>query len=479
MAEPSRPSNGKDKNWFNIVVTSIGVLVLSILMFYFLLDTNNINVIKSTIQHLREQQDKETTKPSITGDEKNEITQQPTFKSPTIHQHSTLSALSPTKSIPDFMATKSNINQFNRNLLSPLLKSIVTMDYFRYVKVNLNRPCKLWCNSDKCSMRDCKVKTLSDPSKCPVATYDDELSTVNTEMASDQLDLLIKLFECNDNDDHDTQYVDLLINPERYTGYSGETAHRVWRAIYEENCFIRRSSSPFSVEDMCYEERLFYEAISGLHSSINIHLCAEYPSNAMIGAFEPNLDEFLGRFEGHNDYLENLYTLFLLELRALLASEQYLMKRINWPDGSTKSAIQDLLTVVSKFDVPMFEDLSLKPSHVYHYSHLASHFRNITTTIIDCVACDKCKLWGKVQLRGLGTVFKILSVKDMGKLSLNHQEVVSLINAIARLSHSIRQLEEFKELIVTKQLETTTAKKKMIGPGNGRHTDCKNPRPMF
>ena len=31
--------------------------------------------------------------------------------------------------------------------------------------------------------------------------------------------------------------VDLVINPERYTGYRGELSRRIWRAIYEENCF--------------------------------------------------------------------------------------------------------------------------------------------------------------------------------------------------------------------------------------------------
>jgi hypothetical protein len=28
-----------------------------------------------------------------------------------------------------------------------------------------------------------------------------------------------------------------MLNPERFTGYAGESAHKVWRAIYEENCF--------------------------------------------------------------------------------------------------------------------------------------------------------------------------------------------------------------------------------------------------
>lgn len=349
------------------------------------------------------------------------------------------------KTFISFLNSKDVLNNFNRHMLQPRIKSLLNIDYFRYVKVNLKRPCKLWCNNDKCNMRDCQVKLPSDPYKCPVPDYEAELSTVNTDLPSDQLDLLIKLFECYDTDDPDTQYVDLLINPERFTGYSGETAHRVWRAIYEENCFIRKTRSPFNSE-LCYEERLFYEAISGLHSSINIHLCAEYPSNSLINSFEPHLDEFLRRFKDHNDYLENLYTLYLLELKALSKSKHYLLNKVNWPESSTKDFVEEILKVVNKLEISKFEDLSLKPSHVSH--ELAVHFRNITTTIIDCVACDKCKLWGKVQLRGIGAAFKILSIKDNDKLSLNHQEIVSLINAIARLSNSISQLERFRSLLL-------------------------------
>jgi ABC-type tungstate transport system permease subunit len=32
-------------------------------------------------------------------------------------------------------------------------------------------------------------------------------------------------------------YVNLAKNPERYTGYKGQSAARVWRSIYGENCF--------------------------------------------------------------------------------------------------------------------------------------------------------------------------------------------------------------------------------------------------
>lgn len=35
----------------------------------------------------------------------------------------------------------------------------------------------------------------------------------------------------------DGQYVDLALNPERFTGYAGPSAHHVWQTIYDENCF--------------------------------------------------------------------------------------------------------------------------------------------------------------------------------------------------------------------------------------------------
>jgi hypothetical protein len=70
-------------------------------------------------------------------------------------------------------------------------------------------------------------------------------------------------------------------------------------------------------------------------------------------------------------------------------------------------------------------------------------FRNITR-IMDCVGCDKCRLWGKVQTKALGTALKILfSGKSMGlestvstdskkSFQLTRSEIVSLFNGFAR-----------------------------------------------
>merc|ERR1711990_918549 len=90
------------------------------------------------------------------------------------------------------------------------------------------------------------------------------------------------------------------------------------------------------------------------------------------------------------------------------------------------------------------------------------HFRNISL-VMDCVGCEKCKLWGKLQITGLGTALKILfsspsedenqditSLKQifvnssdslidpaLSNLRLSRNEIVALFNAFGRLSTSI------------------------------------------
>ena len=45
-------------------------------------------------------------------------------------------------------------------------------------------------------------------------------------------------------------YVNLIDNPEQFTGYGGPSAQRVWRSILQENCFG-------DAHDTCLEKRVF------------------------------------------------------------------------------------------------------------------------------------------------------------------------------------------------------------------------------
>lgn len=115
---------------------------------------------------------------------------------------------------------------------------------------------------------------------------------------------------------------------------------------------------------MCLEKRAFYRVISGLHASINIHLCSKYllfPENNLSlipgGKWGPNLREFQNRFspeatggEGPN-WLKNLYFIYLLELRALAKAAPYLEREEYYTgnkaqDKDTRAAINDILNVV-------------------------------------------------------------------------------------------------------------------------------------
>jgi ERO1-like protein beta len=80
------------------------------------------------------------------------------------------------------------------------------------------------------------------------------------------------------------------------------------------------------------------------------------------------------------------------------------------------------------------------------------HFRNVSR-IMDCVGCDKCRLWGKIQTTGVATALKILFELDEKALDpatnhnlLQRSEVVALINTLHRFSESLEAVEDFREM---------------------------------
>lgn len=91
-----------------------------------------------------------------------------------------------------------------------------------------------------------KLDEARDSGSC-TEDNNEELGYLNTTLTKEMsADLALwKLHDDNQNsfcdvDDDSSQdsvFVDLLLNPERYTGYKGQPAQRIWKTIYEENCF--------------------------------------------------------------------------------------------------------------------------------------------------------------------------------------------------------------------------------------------------
>ncbi|XP_011306017.1 ero1-like protein isoform X2 [Fopius arisanus] len=426
-------------------------------------------------------------------------------------------------SIDDCTCNVDTVDYFNNVRIHPRLQSLLVRDYFRFYKVNLMNPCPFWADDSKCAFRHCHVLPCHDDipiglkgeiprhlhkTEAPFDKYlaenqlinceqtakdhNRELGYLNTTISSENYKEFERWQQHDDAQDNfcvrettPGEYVDLLLNPEKFTGYKGPSAHRIWRSIYMENCF-RPDMGPQNfihssqMNGMCLEKRAFYRVVSGLHASINIHLCSKYllshqdqTLSLVSGPTEwgPNLEEFQKRFspewtgdEGPN-WLKNLYFIYLLELRALDKASPYLEKEEYYTgddaaDEETRSAVKDMLQIVRSFpdhynESCMFnggsEAATLK-------EEFRQHFRNISR-IMDCVGCDKCKLWGKLQIHGLGTALKILfSGKfDQWETSMNNisrkqfylerSEIVALINAFGRLSESIFELERYRQMM--------------------------------
>lgn len=67
---------------------------------------------------------------------------------------------------------------------------------------------------------------------------------------------------------------------------------------------------------------------------------------------------------------------------------------------------------------------------------------------MDCVSCERCRLWGKIQTIGIGTALKILAVNDefgWEDFKLRRSEIIALFNAFGRLSESVKSITNFRD----------------------------------
>ena len=89
-------------------------------------------------------------------------------------------------------------------------------------------------------------------------TAEDESSMDNEEVMTGEQNELASP-SVGDGEHRPALYVDLLANPEGYTGYEGERAHLIWDAIYSQNCF--QDAYAITESDTCTEKRVLYRLI--------------------------------------------------------------------------------------------------------------------------------------------------------------------------------------------------------------------------
>lgn len=364
-----------------------------------------------------------------------------------------------------------SVERVNRDHIHPMLQAIVHTPFFQYFKVDLFSDCPFWPDDGMCMLRDCGVDECA-PEEVPgtwleaeMLDQDDEECgprLVDAESAVEEVqgperEQLLSIpgwrgvnnpWMPGNDTVQDFSYINLLANPERYTGYQGEHAHRIWDVIYSQRCWQDGS-------DWCHEAQIFFRLVSGMHASISAHIANDYLLDEAAGEWGPSLAQFRQRLGGPAaaDRVANMYFTYLFVLRAVLKAGPTL-QAVAYDTGApaqdrgTAKLVQQLVgleAVRSACPVPFDEGRLWKGEDAPALKQqLQMHFQNITAAM-DCVGCDKCKLWGKLQLLGIATSLKILFSSDdctgqlppVMQLSFERNEVIALINLLERLSKSI------------------------------------------
>lgn len=449
--------------------------------------------------------------------------------------------ISPKAIVSDACASYSTLDQLNKELRPSLNDITKNTDFFAYYRLNLfGKECPFWDdNSGMCGNIACAVNTLDNEEDIPAVWRAEELGKLEGPKAGhpgkrlqeqreaakplqgmlglevDESCVMEYDDECDERDycvpeDEGTgskgDYVSLVDNPERFTGYAGEGTKQVWDAIYRENCFSKSSfpksaslgtdntqkgaainelqnvikehgrqqvleevreqipNAPFVTEtgleneDECLEKRVFYRVISGMHTSISTHLCWEY-LNQTTGEWGPNLQCYKDRLHNFPDRVSNLYFNYALVLRAVTKLGPFL-KDYTFCSGdpeedrATNAKVQALTTKAGI--APQIFDESLMfvngegPSLKEDFRN---RFRNVSR-IMDCVGCDKCRLWGKLQTAGYGAALKVLFEFDNNSEDipiLKRTELVALFNTLARISSSLEAIDSFRTMVEAEQ----------------------------
>ncbi|KAI9842292.1 MAG: endoplasmic oxidoreductin-1 [Sclerophora amabilis] len=441
-------------------------------------------------------------------------------------------AIEPGAIVSDACASYSTLDSLNR-ALTPSLKSITQdTDFFAYYRLNLfNKVCPFWSDANSmCGNIACAVNTLDNEEDVPKIWRAEELGKLEGpkaghpgrqeqqqrqqkplrgELGDDVGESCVVEYddECDERDycipeDESASakgdYVSLVDNPERFTGYGGPGAVQVWDAIYRENCFSRErpigggtKSSPkggqassdlrniikgherqqaiakmsvqgavedaLELDDECLEKRVFYRVMSGMHASISTHLCWDY-LNQTTGTWGPNLQCYEERLHKYPERISNLYFNYALVLRAVTKLRPHLQDYTYCSgdvsqDRETKQKVLSLVDQAvsggpSIFDESlMFQDAAASGLK----EDFRNRFRNVSR-LMDCVGCDKCRLWGKLQTAGNGAALKVLFEYDetMGKAEnppFRRTELVALVNTLDKISSSLTAVGKFRTML--------------------------------
>ena len=203
--------------------------------------------------------------------------------------------------------------------------------------------------------------------------------------------------------------------------------------------------------------------MSGLHASVNTHVSNAF-EDERTHEYSHNQTYFLEKVGNHKDRVKNLHFIFAAVVKAVgmmepvLLNTDYRTGLDNHADSITGKLIRELIRKVSTTgqcqdafrEKAFFQNVEGEAAQLELLGDIQHAFYNISR-IMDCIPCDKCRLNGKVQVRGLATILKVLFLPDGIKKweimkTFSNQEIVSAIQLLAKLSESLDILNKYRHL---------------------------------
>lgn len=361
--------------------------------------------------------------------------------------------------LSDFVsATKGeSIPNFDKLLpeMRLILEDLSRQNFFRYFRVDTSRECPFQVSDALCTSKvNCQLTCECPLDKLPKTWLQEDLKQKENLAFSP-----IKLYDVMkphyngvdpwsfDLVNENTIYVDLLTDKEQFTGYQGQ---KIWGMIYDENCM--------SLSRSCGGENFLFKVISGMHASVSSHLSEYFVDfSRSEDNIRPNDLLYYQKVGAYPERLENLafavQTLVRAYVRYIDLIDLFAVDTGDFgEDMKTKQLLQKLSDLLRHV-----KDVAFRQEGVFGQKVAISvqkdaylqYFRNITQ-VMDCVDCVKCKVYGKMQVLGIGVALRIM-LKESG-VSLTRNELVAFINTLNKWTESLEIIERMKDRLWRKKI---------------------------
>ncbi|KAL4460962.1 hypothetical protein ABPG74_016434 [Tetrahymena malaccensis] len=325
-----------------------------------------------------------------------------------------------------------------------ILSTLQQQKFYRTIKVPKDQQCLYFkqqeehavCKNKSCSICRCEQEEIplewrkEDKNECYIKTNDGEDEKEEKEKYEWYWNL-------NQEDEFkDGEYVDLVENIE---GYTANKEPNIWKIIYTEDCF--------QGQQLTSEKMVLNSIISGFHASVSSHICEFYQDLSKEEVkLNPSWEFYFEKVGNYEDRIQNLLFYYEFLLRAVQKSSEVFL---NFPykTGDSESDRQVVQLIerftshinsqnkVLQFDINLFksqDSAEIKKNYQKYVKNIAQ--------LMDCVSCEKCKLFAKIQVQGISLAMNIIFAdnSDERVKYMKRNELIVLINTLHKSSESIQ-----------------------------------------